>query len=173
MELVVLVDDNNNPIGTADKNTVHTTNTPLHRAFSLIVFNSKKQLLLTKRAENKKTFPGVWTNTVCGHLAPDESPIDAAKRRLKEELGIEGVEVKEVAPYRYRFADKNGIVENEICPILVGQFDGDPTPHPSEVDDWKWMGWQDFLKEIKINPAPYSPWCREEAAIIQRVAPLG
>jgi len=171
MELVVLVDDDNNPIGTADKNTVHTQSTPLHRAFSLFVFNSKKQLLLTKRAENKKTFPGVWTNTVCGHLAPDESAINAAKRRLKEELGITGADVKEVAPYRYRFTDKNGIVENEICPILIGYYDGDPAPRESEVDDWKWMDWREFLEEIKSNPDPYSPWSREEALILQQKDP--
>ena len=72
-ELVVLVDNNNNPIGTAEKDTVHTTDTPLHRAFSLFIFNSHNQVLLTKRASSKKTFPGVWTNTVCGHLAPEET----------------------------------------------------------------------------------------------------
>ena len=170
---VVLVDEQNNPIGTADKNTVHTQHTPLHRAFSLFLFNSKKQLLLTKRAATKKTFPGVWTNTVCGHLAPEESPVDAAKRRLKDGLGIEGAEVKEVAPYRYRFMDKNGIVENEICPILVSYFDGDPMPSPSEVDEWKWMDWQEFLQEIKTNHDQYSPWSREEAIIVQRVVPRG
>ncbi len=139
MELVVLVDDNNNVLGTKPKDDVHTTDTPLHRGFSLFIFNSKKQLLLTQRASTKKTFPGVWTNTICGHLAPDESTAQAATRRLKEELGITGVEVKEVTPYRYRFADKNGIVENEICPILIGNFDGNPTPNPTEVDDWKWI----------------------------------
>ena len=163
MELVVLVDEQNKPIGTAPKDEVYTTNTPLHRAFSLFVFNSTKQLLLTKRAEDKKTFPGVWTNTVCGHLAPDESTVDAAKRRLKRELGIEGIEVKEAAPYRYRFADTTGIVENEICPILIGRFDGDPIPDPSEVDNWQWMDWQEFLQEIQTNPNPYSPWSIEEA----------
>ena len=173
MELVVLVDDQNNPMGTAPKDEVHTQNTPLHRAFSLFLFNSKKQLLLTKRAATKKTFPGVWTNTVCGHLAPEESPVDAAKRRLKDELGIEGIEVKEVAPYRYRFADKNGIVENEICPILMGYFDGDPMPSPSEVDEWKWMDWEEILQEIKTNHDQYSPWSREEAIIVQRVVPRG
>src|SRR3972149_10435175 len=113
MELVVLVDDANNPIGTADKDTVHTTDTPLHQAFSLFFFNSRKQLLLTRRAPTKKAFPGVWTNTVCGHLAPDETPVAAATRRLKEELGIDGSKIKEVAPYRYRFADVHGVVENE------------------------------------------------------------
>ena len=170
-EFVVLVDDANNPIGTADKDTVHSHDTPLHRAFSLFLFNSNKQLLLTRRAKTKKTFPGVWTNTVCGHLTPDESTVDAAKRRLKEELGIEGVEVKEISPYRYRFADKNGIVENEICPILVTHFDGDPKPNSSEIDDWKWMDWQEFLQEIKTNPDIYSPWSREEAVILQQKDP--
>jgi isopentenyl-diphosphate delta-isomerase type 1 len=166
VELVVLVDEQNNPIGTADKATVHTHNTPLHRAFSLFVFNSKKQLLITKRAQSKKTFPGVWTNTLCGHLAPDETASDAAVRRLKEELGLVGITVHEVSPYRYRFADANGIVENEICPILVGFTDADPKPNPNEVDAWKWIDWQEFLIEVQKNPDPYSPWCKEEAEII-------
>lgn len=172
MELVVLVDEKNNPIGTAEKATVHSTNTPLHRAFSLFLFNSKRQLLLTKRASTKKTFPGVWTNTVCGHLAPDESVTDAAKRRLNHELGIMNNEIRdlrEVAPYRYRFADKNGIVENEICPILVGYYNGDPNPASGEVDEWKWMSWLEFLKVIKNDTDVYSPWCKEEALILQKI----
>jgi isopentenyl-diphosphate delta-isomerase type 1 len=170
-ELVVLVDENNNPVGTAPKATVHTTDTPLHRAFSLFLFNSQKQLLLTKRAETKKTFAGVWTNTVCGHLAPNETPIESAKRRLEQELGMKNDEVRgltEAAPYRYRFSDKNGIVENEICPILIGHTDSDPIPSPSEVDDWKWMDWEDFLQEISANADIYSPWSREEALILQQ-----
>lgn len=170
-ELVVLVDEQNNPIGTADKNSVHSSTTPLHRAFSLFLFNSRGQLLLTKRANTKKTFPGVWTNTVCGHLSPDDTTVSAATRRLGEELGITGVAIREVAPYQYRFADKNGIVENEICPILVGNFDGDPVPHPDETDEWKWMDWEAFLADIRNNPGPYSPWCREEAVIISGLLP--
>ncbi len=165
-ELVVLVDDQNNPVGTADKESVHTKHTPLHRAFSLFLFNSNKQLLLTKRASIKKTFPGVWTNTVCGHLLPEETPVEAATRRLSEELGITGVTITEAAPYRYRFADENGIVENEICPILVGHYDGDPQPNPNEVDAWKWTDWKAFLRDIDAHPGPYSPWSREEAHML-------
>lgn len=171
-ELVVLVDELNNPLGTADKETVHTKNTPLHRAFSLFLFNVKGQTLLTKRATAKKTFPGVWTNTVCGHLSPDDTTVTAATRRLGEELGITGVAIREVAPYRYRFADRNGIVENEICPILVGSYDGDPQPHKDEVDEWKWMDWEAFLADIRENPEPYSPWSREEAEILTTKLPL-
>lgn len=170
-ELVVLVDDHNVPIGTADKDTVHTKDTPLHRAFSLFLFNSLGQVLLTKRAQVKKTFPGVWTNAVCGHLSVNETPVAAATRRLEEELGISGVSLREVAPYRYRFADINGIVENEICPILLGFTDNDPTPNLLETEEWKWMEWEAFLADIKNNPGPYSPWSREEAEIIRDALP--
>lgn len=167
-ELVVLVDEQNNPIGTAPKDEVHSEHTPLHRAFSLFLFNSKNELLLTKRATNKKTFPGMWTNTVCGHIAPNETTVNAAKRRLKDELGITGVEVKEVSPYRYRFVDKNDVVENEICPILVAHSDAHPIPNPSEVEEWKWMPWKKFLEEIQTNASVYSPWSVEEAGILDK-----
>lgn len=168
-EFVVLVDEQNRELGTAPKDSVHTKNTPLHRGFSLFLFNSKGELLLTKRSPSKKTFPGVWTNTVCGHPGPGESAVDAARRRLKHELGIDAFDIKEVSPYRYRFVDKNGIVENEICPILVGYADVDPRPDKNEVDDWKWMKWEAFLEDLKKNPEIYSPWSREEADLI---APL-
>ena len=166
-EVVILVDEQNNEIETAPKDTVHSSHTPLHRGFSLFLFNSKKELLLTKRASSKKTFPGVWTNTVCGHPGPGERAVDAAKRRLAEELGIREIgEIREVAPYQYRFADKNGIVENEICPIIVAYADGDPKPNKEEVEDWKWMKWEEFLEDIKKNPEIYSPWSREESELI-------
>ncbi len=175
-ELVVLVDEENNELGTALKDTVHTTNTPLHRGFSLFLFNSRNELILTKRSKTKNTFPGVWTNTVCGHPGPGELVTEAAKRRLRDELGISlkrshlfrlGEDlIQEVAPYRYRFADTNGIVENEICPILVAHSDDDPRPHRDEVEDWKWMGWEEFLRDINVNPALYSPWCREEGFLV-------
>lgn len=169
-ECVVLVDEKNREIGTAPKETVHTTNSPLHRGFSLFLFNSKGEVLLTKRSAKKKTFPGVWTNTVCGHPAPGESAIAAAKRRLKYELRIMNYElrkIREVAPYRYRFADKNGIVENEICPVLVAYSDVDPKPKKEEAEEWKWMKWEEFLEEIKKNPEIYSPWSREEVEIVR------
>jgi isopentenyl-diphosphate delta-isomerase type 1 len=166
MEFVVLVDEQNTVLGTHDKNDVHTDHTPLHRGFSFFLFNSKHELLLTRRALTKKTFPGVWTNTVCGHPAPDEQVVDAAKRRLQDEMGITNIDIKEVSPYRYRFADASGIVENEICPILVGFGDVTPKINEQEVASWKWIGWQEFLRDIEIHPELYSPWSREEAKII-------
>lgn len=168
-EQVVLVDEKNNVLGSAPKATVHTKDTPLHRGFSVFLFNAKGELLITRRADSKKTFPGVWSNTVCGHPAPDERVIEAAKRRLQEEMRIEASFIKKVADYRYTFADKNGIVENEICPVFIA-YDGDKPPHPdpSEVSAWKWIDWQDFLDDIHDKPDIYSPWCKEEALFVMK-----
>ncbi len=171
MEYVVLVDEQNKEIGTSPKDQVHSDHTPLHRGFSLFLFNSKKELLITRRAFTKKTFYGMWTNTVCGHPAPGESTLDAARRRLKEELHIEGLEIKEIAPYRYRFTDMNGIVENEICPILVAFGEVKPKVNSKEVASWKWISWSDFISDTHLNPTSYSPWCIEEAAILQQKDP--
>jgi len=168
MEQVVLVDDNNTPIGTMPKDKVHSFTTPLHRGFSLFLFNRNGDLLVTRRAATKKTFPDVWTNTVCGHPAPNEDAVAAARRRLKDELGIESGDIHVVSPYRYRFADIHGIMENEICPILVGHTHEDPKPNPDEIAGWKWMPWMEFLTEIQNIPDKYSTWCIEEAAILQQ-----
>jgi len=172
MEEVILVDEDNNVIGTKPKEGVHTSDTPLHRGFSLFIFNAENQLLVTKRSFTKKTFPGILTNSVCGHPGPNEEVIDAARRRLKEELGIIAPNIKQVAHYRYRFTDDNGIVENEICPILVAHIDYDPNPNPQEVEEWKWMDWGEFLTDIDREPQLYSPWCREEAKIIHNLGVL-
>jgi len=171
MEQVIVVDDQNNQVGVADKETVHTKNTPLHRAFSLFLFNSRKQLLVTQRAINKKTFPGIWTNSVCGHVSPGEESIDAVKRRVKDELSLSVTDLKQAAPYRYQFADKNGIYENEICPIFIGLTNEDPKPSKDEVEAWKWIDWKVFLDTIKEQPGTYSPWSEEEGIILQRTNP--
>lgn len=168
MELVVLVDEQNNPIGTKPKDSVHTFSTPLHRGFSLFIFNQKGELLVTRRAASKKTFPNVWTNTVCGHPGPDEDVVAAAKRRLKKELGLTSGDMNVVSPYRYRFSDIHGILENEICPILVGRTHEEPKADPDEVSEWKWMPWTEFHMETQNIPDKYSPWSVEEAAILQQ-----
>jgi len=166
MEYVVLVDEQDNPIGTAEKESVHSDHTPLHRGFSVFLFNAHKELLVTRRSDKKKTFPSIWTNSVCGHPSPDESYADAARRRLSMELGYDGIDVRYVGPYHYRFADNNGIIENEICPIFIAYTNTDPVTNPDEIDGWEWVAWDEFLTDINNNPQVYSPWCREEAKYI-------
>lgn len=162
-EHIVLVDENNAVIGTAPKLATHSHNTPLHRGFSLFLFNSKGQLLLQQRSSKKKTWPLTWSNSVCGHPMLNELPIDAAKRRLSFELGMTDVKLTMILPdYRYRF-EKDGIVENEFCPVMLGFSDQMPMPNPDEVESVKWIDWHDWLQEIKDHADMYSPWAVEES----------
>lgn len=162
---VVLVDEQNQVLGTMPKSEVHGAKTPLHRGFSLFLFDRKGQLLLQQRSSKKKTWPLVWSNSVCGHPALNESNVEAAQRRLLFELGIHALHLEEVAPYRYSFV-RDGVMENEICPILVGFSDEEPKLNREEVEATRWVEWKDFLEEIKTKPGTYSEWCEEEAHIL-------
>jgi isopentenyl-diphosphate delta-isomerase len=167
LEHVVLVDEENHVLGTAPKDTVHGATTPLHRAFSVFLFRvSDGKLLLQQRSATKKTWPLVWSNSCCGHPRLDESNIAAARRRLVTELGLMPLFLEEVAPYRYCFT-REGVMENEICPILVGLVETEPAPNPAEVNQVRWIDWPDFLGEIDHNAAGYSEWCIEEARILK------
>ncbi|MBI2613729.1 MAG: isopentenyl-diphosphate Delta-isomerase [Candidatus Levybacteria bacterium] len=164
---IVLVDKNNNVLGVAPKLESHNKNTPLHRAFSLFLFNSKGELLLQQRSKNKKTWPLVWSNSVCGHPMLNEKNSDAVKRRLEFELGIKLEKVYEILPnFSYR-AEMNGIVENELCPVLVAFTNADPIPNTDEIESIRWIKWQDFTKEIKEKPGTYSVWCEMEAKLLE------
>jgi isopentenyl-diphosphate delta-isomerase len=165
-DYVVLVNSKNKPLGTMSKLAAHSGNTPLHRGFSLFLFNQEGELLLQQRSRKKKTWPGVWSNSVCGHPMLDESVIDAARRRLLFELGIKNAEISvALADYRYR-VEKDGIVENEICPVMVGITSESPKPNPSEVEEVRFIPWKMWLLEIKNNPEGYSPWCVEETKLL-------
>jgi isopentenyl-diphosphate delta-isomerase len=165
-EHVVLVDDYDTPIGTADKAAVHHAATPLHRGFSVFLFDRAGNLLLQQRSWGKRTWPGVWSNSCCGHPKLGESTLDAMRRRIIQELGIHGVELTVMLPaYRYRY-EHDGVVENEFCPVAVGIIDTKPTPDPDEVAAVRWMAWERFLAEIS-GPNAYSDWCVEESRLLE------
>lgn len=164
-EEVVLADEDNRVLGTMPKALVHGASTPLHRGFSLFLFDRAGRLLLQQRSHTKKTWPLAWSNSVCGHPALNESNVDAAKRRLAYELGMNAQNIEEVAPYRYTFV-RGDVMENEICPILVGITLEEPKPNPAEVEAVRWVEWTEFLQEIKTRPGLYSEWCEEEAGIL-------
>ena len=158
-EFVVLVSEEGAPIGTADKATVHTTDTALHLAFSCHVFNEAGEILVTRRALSKKTWPGVWTNSFCGHPAPDEHPEDALHRRAREELGFVVTDVTLALPdFRYRAVDASGIVEYEICPVFVARAASDPVPEPDEVCEFVWADPRALLVAVEATPWAFSPW---------------
>jgi len=167
-DYVVLVDGQNKPLGTLPKLEAHNADTPLHRGFSLFLFNKQKQLLLQQRSLQKKTWPGVWSNSVCGHPMLEETPIEAAKRRLAFELGIHHAKISIILPdYRYR-VEKDGILENELCPVMVSVSEEKPKANPDEVNAIQWISWNDWLSEIKTHPDNYSPWCVEETQLLTK-----
>ena len=167
-ELIVLVDDEGNTVGTLPKPLVHHGETPLHRAFSAYLFDDAGRLLVTRRAEDKATFPGMWTNTVCGHPGPGEDDAAAITRRADFELGLGVAQVRPALPgYRYR-AEFLGVVENEICPVYLGHFAGTPTPDPTEVGDWELLDWAAFRQRQETEGDAWSPWCREQARMIEQ-----
>lgn len=168
VEHVVLVDEENNVLGTAPKATVHTDNTPLHRAFSIFLFNDDNELLLQQRALVKKTWPGIWSNSCCGHPQLGEETAAATIRRLHEELGIDIPADRlwcALPAFRYR-AELNGIVEHEVCPVFVARFSGKPQINPDEVEATRWVFWEDFLANITSHPGTYSEWCETEARLL-------
>lgn len=162
-EQVVLLTETGEPAGVTPKATVHTTDTPLHLAFSCYLFNTDGQLLLTQRALSKPTWPGVWTNSCCGHPAPGENLADAVHRRLQRELGITVDQVTLVLPkFRYRAVMTNGLVENEMCPVFRAFTDTDATPAPDEVEAFQWVGWSGLVSDVLAGRRAISPWCLDQ-----------
>lgn len=167
-ELIVLVDDDGQQIGTMPKPQVHHGDTPLHRAFSAYLLADDGRLLVTRRALSKQTFPGMWTNTVCGHPGPGEDDADAIARRALFELGLGVADLRPAVPgYRYR-AEFQGVVENEICPVYLGRFTGSPAPDPTEVEEWELLDWAAFRARQDAEGDAWSPWCREQARLIEQ-----
>lgn len=158
-ELVVLVDETGAPIGSAPKSTVHDTDTPLHFAFSCHVTNAAGEVLVTRRALSKLTWPGVWTNSFCGHPGPGEEIEDAIRRRAQQELGLEIDGIHVILPdFRYRAVDASGVVENEICPVFAAVAVGEPNPSASEVAEWEWVSPEKLAAAIDGAPFAFSPW---------------
>ena len=169
-ELVVLLDDAHRPVGVADKATVHQASTPLHLAFSCYLFDDRDRLLVTRRSTGKRTWPGVWTNTCCGHPAPGEPPEDAVRRRLRDELGVDVADLQVALPeftYRERM---DGVEENELCPVYLGRLVGTPQPDPSEVADLDRLGWEEYVAwTVQAPPGrgELSVWSRQQVRALQ------
>ena len=155
MAEVILVGEQDNQIGEEEKIKAHKE-AKLHRAFSVLVFNRKGELLLQKRAKTKYHSPGLWTNTCCSHPRPGEDLIKEARKRLEEEMGFE-CSLKESFSFIYK-AKLGDLTEHEFDHVLLGKFSGKPKPNKEEVGDWKWMNFNDLEKDIKQNPEKYTPW---------------
>jgi len=155
-ESVMIVNTSGRTIGTMDKMAAHKSGT-LHRAFSVFVFNSKGQLLLQQRAFDKYHSGGLWTNTCCSHPKLGEFTLDAAHRRLQEEMGMD-CELTELFQFSYRHEFENGLIENEYDHVFMGISDELPLPNPAEVAGFKYMDTDLLLFELFEQPDQYTAW---------------
>lgn len=170
-EDVVLVDDAGDVVGWAPKHSVHHLHTPLHLAFSCYVFDRAGALLVSRRSLSKATWPGAWTNTVCGHPLPAE-PIGAAvERRARDELGIGLVDLRLALPmFRYRASMASGLTEHEICPVFTAVAADLPRPEPSEVLSTRWQPWPEFRDDVLTGRDEVTPWCAEQVRQLDDLA---
>lgn len=161
MEKVILVDTKDTPIGWKEKIAAHRGKGMLHRAFSVLVFNRKGELLIQKRSKEKMLWPGYWSNTCCSHPRKGEEIMKAARRRLKEELGFT-CDLTFITKFRYTARYKHIGSEREVCSILVGKYNGSIKPNPKEVQEIKWISLPALKMDIKRNPRQYTPWFKIE-----------
>jgi len=162
MEDLVLVDPHNAVIGTASKDLCHDGEGILHRAFSIFVFNDKMELLLQKRATEKRLWPGFWSNSCCSHPGLNESMISATTRRLDQELGISGSQISELYRFEYQASYLDLGSENELCSVLICRSDDDLAINREEVSSIRWVNMSDLSVEIEKQPEQFTPWFKLE-----------
>ena len=155
-ENVVLVDKNDNPIGLMEKIEAHRRGL-LHRAFSVFIIDDANRLLLQKRSQTKYHSPGLWTNTCCSHPRNGEILIDAANRRLMQEMGL-SANLKHMFSFIYRAEFDNGLIEHEFDHVFIGKSNSDPVINSDEVCEWKWTEIKKIKKDIIENSHHYTEW---------------
>ncbi len=171
-EQVILVNENDQPLGTAEKLAAHR-NGLCHRAFSVFIFRKQPdvEVLIQQRAQDKYHSPGLWTNTCCSHPRPHETIVEAATRRLHEEMGIE-TELKSVGSFHYIAHFENGLIENEMDHVLIGSLNN---PHfqvnSEEVQNYRWVNLLALNEEITQYPMKFTPWLKQALAIAEKNFP--
>lgn len=168
-EYVILVDENDQPIGQQEKLKAHEL-AQCHRAFSVFIYrkntNNEIEILLQQRHREKYHCGGLWTNSCCGHPRPGETTLEAATRRLFEEMGIHS-ELKEVGVFHYIAPFENGLTENEIDHVFIGTMQNKNIfPHPEEIHAHRWITLDHLNLELKAHPRQFTPWLQQALNIV-------
>lgn len=154
--IVIAVDESDNEVGYYDKMQAHVEGI-LHRAVSVLIFNSRGEWLLQQRAAEKYHSPLLWSNTACSHPMKSEDTVLAAERRLKEEMGLD-LSLKKIFSFQYKAKFDNGLTEHELDHVYIGTTDHDPLPNPEEVGAFRWLSTAELEAEIKANPEQFTAW---------------
>lgn len=167
-DMVILVNETDEVIGYMKKMEAHTMGL-LHRAFSILVFDSESRLLLHQRAKSKYHSGGLWTNTCCSHQHADEDTLTAAHRRLLEEMGFD-CDLTEKFSFLYRSEMESGLVEHEFDHVLIGHYDGTVDLNPHEVESYEWLSWEEIRERLENNPEQYTSWFKH---IFEKIDAIG
>ena len=157
---LIVVDGLDRQVGTATKMRTHVEGL-FHRAFSVVLVRegaNGPELLLAKRAEGKYHSAGLWANSCCSHPRAGESTIDAAYRRVREELGCDAVNLREIAAFAYRAVFDDGITEYEYDHVIIGSCSGNLNPDPNEISDVRWICKDELAQELANRPALFAAW---------------
>ena len=158
LEKVILVDEQDNELGTMEKIEAHRK-ALLHRAFSIFIFNDRGQMMLQQRALSKYHSPGLWTNACCSHPRPGEDLMDATARRIVEEMGFT-CDLVEVFTFIYKAPFDHGLTEHEVDHVFLGHYNNEPSINPEEVAEWKWIEIPALLSDLRSDPDKYTVWFR-------------
>jgi isopentenyl-diphosphate delta-isomerase len=153
---VILVNEKDEQVGVMEKMEAHRR-ALLHRAFSVFIFNTKGEMLLQQRSENKYHSAGLWTNACCSHPKPGEETKPGAIRRLNEELGF-STELKKIFDFIYKSGFDNGLTEYEFDHVFVGDYNGAINPRKEEVSDYCFMSLDEIEKSLQLKPENFTAW---------------
>lgn len=158
---LIVVDRDDNIIKHESKALCHEGDGITHRAFSIFIFNSKKEILMQQRSKYKLLWPLYWSNSVCSHPREGENYDEAVHRRLKEEIAID-TEVKYLFKFQYQARFRDTGSENELCSVYIGMSDDEITANPEEIADWTYFGIDELTREVASNPERFTPWFKIE-----------
>lgn len=153
---IILVNEHDDMVGTMDKMEAHKQGL-LHRAFSVFIFNSKGEMLMQQRALTKYHSAGLWTNACCSHPMPGEKTIDAAQRRLMEELGFEAP-IEKIFDFTYKAEFDNGLTEHEFDHVFAGEYEGEIDANPDEVKDFSYKEISEIKNMLQEHPQKFTAW---------------
>ena len=160
-DLLILVDEDDREVGHLDKRACHDGDGVLHRAFSIFVFNEHGELLLQRRSDEKRLWPGYWSNSCCSHPRRGERLDEAVDRRLEEELGIV-TELHFLYRFHYHAPFRDVGSEREVCSVFIGRSDGPVRANRREVSEWRWISAADLEAGLEQRPEAFTPWLKLE-----------
>lgn len=169
-ERLILVDENDNEVGTVSKAEAHDADGILHRAFSLFIFNADGELLLQRRSTEKRLWGGYWSNSCCSHPRAGEEMESAVRRRLEQELGIRA-ELEFVYKFIYQADFGDAGAEHELCWVYVGRSDDAVQANAAEISEWRWVKPEILEAEIAASPDRFTPWFKMEWERLTREYP--